>query len=191
MPLGLHCRPELRAESSAQTAERAEKFAELKVEIEQAKADPETESRLIGILHKAQNLFGYLERPVMEFIAEEMRIPTAHIWGVATFYHYFNLTPRGRHTISVCLGTACYIKGAEKILETIKQELAIETGGTSADNLFTLAGTWCLGACGLAPVIIIDDKIHGELTPAKMRTLLKQYRKAAAAEKAKEGERKA
>lgn len=171
--------------------ERAVKLAELKSEIEKAKADPETESRLIGILHKAQNLFGYLERPVMEFIAEEMGIPTAHIWGVATFYHYFNLTPRGRHTIAVCLGTACYIKGAEKILETIKKELAVETGGTSADGLFTLAETRCLGACGLAPVIMIDDKIHGDLTPQKMRALLKQYGKAAAAGKTKEGEQQA
>lgn len=173
------------------TTERAGKFAALKIEIEKATADPETESRLIGILHKAQGLFGYLERPVMEFISEEMRIPTAHIWGVATFYHFFNLTPRGRHTISVCLGTACYIKGAEKILEAIRKELAVEAGGTSADGLFTLAETRCLGACGLAPLVMIDEKIHGELTPHKLRTLLKQYRKAAASGRAKEGEKKA
>lgn len=182
---GCGCHPDSCQGTIAMTPERTGKFAELKAAIEEAKADPEIESRLIGILHKAQNLFGYLEEPVMELIAEEMRIPTAHIWGVATFYHFFNLTPRGRHTISVCLGTACYIKGADKILDSIKKELGVGPGGTSADGLFTLAETRCLGACGLAPLVMIDEKIHGELTTAKMRTILKQYRKAAEAEKTK------
>jgi NADH:ubiquinone oxidoreductase subunit E len=108
-----------------------------------------------------------------------MNIPTAHIWGVATFYHYFKLKPTGKHSISVCLGTACYVKGAGEILDTIKHELKIDFGQTTDDNLFTLQEARCLGACGLAPVVMVDDKIYGELTPKKTVDLLNTYRKAA------------
>jgi len=135
------------------------------------------ESQLIAILHKAQSLYGYLDRAVMDEIALAMQIPTAHIWGVATFYHYFNLTPRGKHVISVCLGTACFVKGAEEIVRTIKEDLGVGFGETTPDKLFTLQETRCLGACGLAPVMMIDDKIYGELTPKKTLEILKGYRK--------------
>jgi len=145
-----------------------------------------SESNLITILHKAQELFGHLDRTVMDTVAYYMNIPTAHIWGVATFYHYFNLSPRGKHLISICLGTACYIKGAEEVLDAIKRDLSIEIGGTSSDGLFTLAEARCLGACGLAPVIMIDEKIYGSLTPAGVIQVLKTYKKAAAAAAKKE-----
>ncbi len=160
------------------TTTQIEKMAELKSFMEGMKTKPHPESGLIAILHKAQNLFGYLNKEVMDEIAIEMNIPTAHIWGVATFYHYFSLTPKGEHTISVCLGTACYVKGAEEILDTIKEELKIKMGETTPDNLFTLLETRCLGACGLAPVVMIDDKIYGELTPKKIIAILKTYKKA-------------
>ena len=96
---------------------------------------------------------------------------------MATFYHYFNLKPKGKYTISVCLGTACYVKGAEEILETLKQELKIGLGETSEDNLFSLQETRCLGACGLAPVMMVADKIYGALTPKRVIEVIKMYRK--------------
>ena len=140
------------------------------------------ESYLIAVLHKAQDLYGYLPGETMDQIAEKMQIPTAHIWGVATFYRYFNLEPIGRHTISVCLGTACYVKGVEKILDTLKKELGIDIGQTTEDMLFTLQWARCLGACGIAPVIMIDEKIYGELDSKKTIDIINQYRKAAAKE---------
>jgi NADH:ubiquinone oxidoreductase subunit E len=156
------------------------KMAELKEFINSCKDKENPDSFLIGVLHKAQSIYGFLPQNVMDEVAQEMQIPTAHIWGVATFYHYFNLTPPGKHVVSVCLGTACYVKGAEQILEAIKNELHIGMGGITEDGLFSLQPARCLGACGLAPVVMIDDKIHGELTPRKTIELLSQYRKEAA-----------
>jgi len=156
-----------------------EKLAEIRAFIEQAKTREHPESHLIAVLHKAQELYGYLPIEAMDTVAEAMQIPTAHIWGVATFYHYFNLKPPGKHVISICLGTACYVKGAGEILEAIKGELNIDIGGVTEDRLFSLAPARCLGACGLAPVVMIDDKIHGDLTPKKMVQLIKEYRKRA------------
>ena len=141
------------------------------------------DSYLIAVLHRAQKLFGYLPREVMDHVAGKMGIPAAHIWGVATFYHYFNLTPPGRYTISVCLGTACYVKGAGQVLEAIKEELGIDVGETTDDGMFSLQGARCLGACGLAPVVMIEDKIHGDLTGKKVVELLKAYRKQVQNEK--------
>lgn len=138
------------------------------------------ESYLIAVLHKAQELFGYVPREIMDEVAEVLQIPTAHIWGVATFYHYFNLEPIGRHVISVCMGTACYVKGAQKVLDVLKKELDIEVGKTTEDKLFTLQEARCLGACGIAPLIMIDDKIYGELDTKKTVEVINQYRKAAA-----------
>lgn len=159
--------------------EKDERYRELKEYMERIKIQEHPESYLIAILHKAQGIFSYLNKEVMDEIAAFMSIPTAHIWGVATFYHYFNLKPTGKYTISVCLGTACYVKGAEDILNTIKQELKIDFGQTSEDGLFTLQEARCLGACGLAPVVMIEGKIYGELTPRKTQQLLQQYRKQA------------
>jgi len=157
------------------------KKEELRSFMAEIKAGPRPESSLISILHKAQGLYGYLSKEVMDEVAHAMQIPTAHIWGVAAFYHYFNLVPQGEHTISICLGTACYIKGAGEILEKIKEELKIGIGETTQDNMFTLAEARCLGACGLAPVMMIDGKIYGELTTKKVVEILNSYRKAAQA----------
>ena len=144
-----------------------EKTIELKTFIKECKLRDHPDSQLISILHKAQELYGYISEDVMNEISIDMNIPTAHIWGVATFYHYFCLKPRGKHLISVCLGTACYVKGIGEILDEIRKELRIDIGQTSEDGLFTLQEARCLGACGLAPVIMIDDKIYGSLTPKK------------------------
>lgn len=153
------------------------KMTELRAFMAEARKRDHPESNLIAILHKAQSLYGYLEKSVMTEIALAMDIPTAHIWGVATFYHFFNLKPRGKHVISVCLGTACYVKGADDILRAIQNELKIDIGQTTPDKLFTMQETRCLGACGLAPVMMIDDKIYGDLTPKKTVEIIKSYRK--------------
>lgn len=156
-----------------------DKMDELRVFIDEVNQKPYSESYLIAVLHKVQSIYGYLPQDVMDEVAEKMRIPTAHIWGVATFYHYFNLKPIGRHVVSVCMGTACYVKGSDRILTAIKKHLGIEVGGTTDDRLFTLQEARCLGACGIAPVIMVDDKIYGELDAQKTIDILNQYRKAA------------
>ncbi|MCL2484758.1 MAG: NADH-quinone oxidoreductase subunit NuoE [Endomicrobia bacterium] len=152
------------------------KQKELKNYIEQYLKKEDGDSYLIAVLHKAQELYGFLSRETMEFVAQEMNIPTSTIWGVATFYHYFNLKPRGKYIISVCMGTACYVKGAAEIMGALKEELGIKEGETTKDMLFTLQEARCLGACGLAPLIMINGKIHGDLTPKKIAELIKEYR---------------
>lgn len=156
-----------------------QKLAQVKEFIAEVRTKEYPDSYLIAVLHRTQELYGYLPTDVMDEISQEMAIPTAHIWGVATFYHYFNLTPPGEHVISVCLGTACYVRGAGEILQTIKDELKIDVGEVTEDGLFSLQPARCLGACGLAPVVMIDETIHGELTPKKATQLLNQYRKQA------------
>jgi NADH:ubiquinone oxidoreductase subunit E len=136
-----------------------------------------SESNLIAILHHAQGIFGNLNSQIIDEISVIMNIPTAHIWGVATFYHFFKLKPQGKNIISVCLGTACYVKGADKVMDTVKKELKIEMGETSEDGVFTLQETRCLGTCGLAPVMMINDKVYGELTQKKVIEILNLYRK--------------
>ncbi|HON91145.1 MAG TPA: NADH-quinone oxidoreductase subunit NuoE [Sedimentisphaerales bacterium] len=167
----------------ATLATHEEKLAELKAHMTELQKQENPHSQLISILHKAQELYGYLPTQVMDEIALTMGIPTAHIWGVATFYHYFKLTPPGRYEIALCLGTACYVKGAAQILQVIKDELKIDVGGVTEDGVFSLAPARCLGACGLAPVAMIGEKIHGELTPKKIVQILKDYRKQAEKDK--------
>lgn len=164
-------------------ATQEEKLVELREFIAEIQTRENPHSYLISILHKAQALYGYVPTHVMDEVAEMMGIPTAHIWGVATFYHYFKLTPPGRYEIAICLGTACYVKGAAEILQAIKDELKIDVGGVTEDGLFSLAPARCLGACGLAPVVMIGEKIHGDLTPKKMVQVIKEYRKQAEKEK--------
>jgi len=162
-----------------ETVTDEQKRAQIKAFIAEVKDREHSDSYLIAVLHKTQDLYGYLPTEAMDAIAEQMGIPTAHIWGVATFYHYFNLNPPGQHVISICLGTACYVKGAGQILDVLKDELKIDVGQVTDDGLFSLQPARCLGACGLAPVVMIDDKIHGDLTPKKMIQILNQFRKRA------------
>ena len=161
------------------TVATPEKTQELKDFIAKTQGWDHPDSHLIGVLHKAQEIYGYLSKETMDLVAQEMRIPTAHIWGVATFYHYFKLSPPGRHQISLCLGTACYVKGAAQVMEALKEDLGVEVGQTTADGLFTLQEARCLGACGLAPVCMIDDKVYGELTPKRIADIIARYRKEA------------
>jgi NADH-quinone oxidoreductase E subunit len=136
---------------------------------------PKERDSLIPILHKAQDLFGFLPIDVQEHVAKALGLPVSEVLGVVTFYHYFTMQPRGRHTVNVCLGTACYVRGAKKVVEALTQELGIKMGETTEDRRFSLTAQRCFGACGLAPVIMINDDVHGRVTPKKVAAILAQY----------------
>eukprot|EP01155_Anaeramoeba_flamelloides_P029478 Anaeramoba_flamelloidesa85230_27.p2 GENE.a85230_27~~a85230_27.p2 ORF type:complete len:158 (+),score=3.81 a85230_27:76-549(+) len=121
-------------------------------------------SALIETLHTAQETFGYLENEVLKFIARRLKLPFSKVYGVATFYHFFRLKPKGKHTAVVCTGTACYIKGAQKIVETLEDKFDIKAGETTPDNLLSLLTARCVGSCSLAPIAIYDDKPVGNLS---------------------------
>ncbi len=129
----------------------------------------------IPILQKAQERFGYLPRPVLERIGRKMNIPVSRLFGLATFYAQFKLKPRGRNIIRVCKGTACHIQGGQKIGERIQELLGIEVGQTTSDLCFTLEEVACIGACALAPVMMINDEPYGRLTPDRIKAILGQY----------------
>ncbi|MBO7572254.1 MAG: NADH-quinone oxidoreductase subunit NuoE [Bacteroidales bacterium] len=130
---------------------------------------------LINVLHKAQGHFGYLPAEVQEYIAECLQIPVAKVYGVVSFYSFFTMTPKGEHPINVCLGTACYVRGAEKVLDALKNELKIEVGQVTPDGKFSLNCLRCVGACGLAPVMSIGGKTYGRMTPEKVKEVLAEY----------------
>lgn len=130
---------------------------------------------LINILHSAQEIFGYLPREVQELVAAELHIPVSRVYGVVTFYSFFTMTPKGKYPISVCLGTACYVRGAEKVMDEFKRQLEIKVGETTPDGLFSLDCLRCVGACGLAPVVTIGKKVYGRITPEKVREILSEY----------------
>lgn len=144
-----------------------------------------SESLLIATLHMVQDHFGHLGPGHLEAVAQLMQIPLAKVTGVATFYHYFRLQPRGRFLINVCLGTACYVKGAEKVAQKLMDELGIHFGETSKDGVFSLESTRCVGTCGLAPVVMIGEEVHGPLAPGQVPALLETYLARAAEEMAK------
>jgi NADP-reducing hydrogenase subunit HndA len=131
---------------------------------------------LINVLHKAQGLVGYLPAEVQEVIAKELNVSVAHVYGVVTFYSFFTMTPKGEHPISICLGTACYVRGADKVLEEFKRILNIQVGETSADGRFSLSCLRCVGACGLAPVVMVGDKVYGRVSPDGVKDIVAEYR---------------
>ncbi|MFA9424093.1 MAG: NADH-quinone oxidoreductase subunit NuoE [Sedimentibacter sp.] len=131
---------------------------------------------LMQTMHQAQEIFGYLPIEVQKFISVELNIPLAEIYGVATFYTQFSIEPKGKHKIGVCLGTACYVKGSQEILEKLSKELNIKVGQTTEDNEFTLDATRCLGCCGLAPVMMIDGDVYGKLEAKKIPDILAKYK---------------
>ncbi|WP_090039031.1 NADH-quinone oxidoreductase subunit NuoE [Clostridium frigidicarnis] len=134
------------------------------------------ESALIGVLHKAQGMFGYLDEEIQKFIADKLEIPVSKVYGVVTFYSYFTTEPKGKYVISVCTGTACFVRGAGEILEEFKKELNIKEGETTQDNLYTLDTLRCVGACGIAPVVSVNDKVYGQFTKSQVKTLLSELR---------------
>jgi NADH:ubiquinone oxidoreductase subunit E len=148
--------------------------------IDEAKKSPEpTESQLIAVLHAVQEHFGYLSPETMDAVAYLMGIAAAKVSGVATFYHYFRFTKSGKFVISVCMGTACYVKGGEDILNKFRHELGIEIKETTSDGIFSLEEARCLGTCALAPVVKIGNDVHSQVTPDQVPALIEHYMKLA------------
>jgi len=130
---------------------------------------------LIEILHTAQELFGYLDTDCLKYVGHALRVPASRVYGVATFYNFFTLRPRGAHTCVVCLGTACYVKGTDAILSAIQRTHHVEVGGTTEDGSLSLVTARCLGACGLAPAMVLDADIVGGMTPEKALARLDEW----------------
>lgn len=147
-----------------------QKFVELDAYIDSIE---EREGALISILHKSQELFGYLPQEVQLHIARKLDIPAAKVNGVVTFYSYFSEEPKGEHVVSLCMGTACFVRGAEDILQEFEGKLKIKAGETTPDGRFTLDVLRCVGACGLAPVVTIDGRVHGRVRKEQVADLLK------------------
>ncbi|MDL2211787.1 NAD(P)H-dependent oxidoreductase subunit E [Erysipelotrichaceae bacterium OttesenSCG-928-M19] len=133
------------------------------------------ESSLINVLHRAQHLFGYLPRNVQIHVAEKLNIPVAKVYGVVSFYSFFTDTPRGENIVQVCLGTGCFVKGADKVMESFEKELNIKAGETTENMEFTLSGVRCVGACALAPVVLINDKVFTHVDPSNVKQILEDY----------------
>jgi NADP-reducing hydrogenase subunit HndA len=129
---------------------------------------------LINVLHKVQEHFGYLPAEIQEIVAYELGVSVAKVYGVVTFYSFFTMLPKGKHPISICTGTACYVRGAEKVLEEFKKELGIKVGETTADGKFSLNCLRCVGACGLAPVVMVGDKTYGRVAPEEVKNILNE-----------------
>lgn len=152
------------------TPEQVEKLTEI---IAKHKGKP---GGLIPVLEEAQVALSYLPLSVQKKIAEELNLPLSRVYGVVTFYSFFTMTPRGKHTVRICLGTACYVRGGKAIAETVKKEFGIEEGETTPDRMFTLETIRCLGACGLGPVLVVNDDVHGRIKPSKVKEILSQYK---------------
>jgi NADH:ubiquinone oxidoreductase subunit E len=147
--------------------------------IDECRRDPQPESQLIAVLHRVQAKYGYLNAAHLDAVAQLLQVPAAKVSGVASFYHFFRLQPRGKFIISVCLGTACYVKGADRVAQRLINELGITWGETSKDGLFSLEAARCVGTCGLAPVVVIDGQVHGEVNADQIPVILGKYLKKA------------
>lgn len=151
------------------TSEQAAKLAEV------IAAHKDQPGAVIPVLHEAQKIYGYLPIEVQTMIAEGLDVPLAEIYGVVTFYAQFSLNPKGKYNIGVCLGTACYVKGSNLILEKVKEILGIEVGECTPDGLFSIEATRCIGACGLAPVMTVGEDVYGKLVVDDVEGILKKY----------------
>lgn len=151
-----------------------ENIKKLKQVIEKHK---DTKGAVMPVLHEAQKLFGYLPIEVQTIISEGLNVPLAEIYGVVTFYSQFTLIPKGQYQVGVCLGTACYVKGSKAILDRVKEKLNIQVGGTTADRKFSLQATRCIGACGLAPVMTVNEDVYGRLKASDVEGIIDKYMK--------------
>ena len=158
-------------------ADEAEILQRLDAVLEEYK---DRDGALIPVLQIAQAMFGYLPEPALKLIAERLGKPFSEVAGVVGFYHFFSTEPRGRHLVRVCLGTACYVRGGKDVLEALKGVLKVDVGRTSEDRMFTLDVGRCFGACGLAPVIMVDDQVHQGVKPAQVGGILQHYREGGA-----------
>ena len=160
-------------EVSAAMSNHNEKYEKL---AEVIQAHKEQKGALMPVLQEAQNIFGCVSEDVQKIIAEGLGVTLSEVYGVATFYSQFSLQPKGKYVCGVCLGTACYVKGSQAVLDKLCEELEINAGDTTKDGKFTVQATRCLGACGLAPVMMINDDVFGRLTPAEIPGILEKYK---------------
>ncbi len=142
------------------------------------------EGELINVLHQVQSKLGYLPAEVQEVIARELTMSVAKVYGVVTFYSFFTMLPQGKHPISICMGTACYVRGAEQVLVEFKRQLNIEVGQTSPDGKFSLSSLRCVGACGLAPVVTVGEKVYGRVSPQQVNKIIAEYQEGCEAKTA-------
>ncbi len=126
------------------------------------------EGALIEVLHHAQGIYGYLPQELQLHIAKALNLPPANVYGVVSFYSYFTSVPKGKYKINVCLGTVCFVKGSDKILEEFEKQLGIKSGETTEDLMFSIEGLRCVGACGLAPVVVVNEKVFGQVKPEQV-----------------------
>jgi NADH:ubiquinone oxidoreductase subunit E len=155
-------------------AARAALTTEIVALIDRCRASRHAESGLIRVLHAVQAHFGHLGARQLDAVAQLLQVPAAKVTGVATFYHYFRLHPRGKYVVNVCTGTACYVKGADRIAARFREELGIDFGQTTADGRFSLESTACVGTCGLAPVVMINDRVFPNVSPDRVPALLEE-----------------
>ncbi|BEP29164.1 NADH-quinone oxidoreductase subunit NuoE [Helicovermis profundi] len=166
-------KPELQLETMSVKNLSKEKLNELQSYIDTL---DDKQGSLIHVLHKAQHLFGFLPKEVQLFVARRLDLPAAKVFGVVSFYSYFTQKPVGKHVISVCMGTACFVKGAENIIDVFKDELGIKVGETTEDKMFTLKDIRCIGACGLAPVVMIGEKVFGHVKKEDVIDIISSYK---------------
>lgn len=131
---------------------------------------------IITVLRECQDVVGYLPVPLLDYIGQGMNLPRSEVYGVASFYALFSMTPKGRHTIKICLGTACYVKGIKEVVSRLENKYNVKEGGTTEDRRFSLQGVRCLGACGLAPVVVVGQDTHGDVTSDKIIDIVEQYK---------------
>jgi NADH:ubiquinone oxidoreductase subunit E len=171
----------------AEKATESELIARLDEVLSEYRGKP---GALIPVLQIAQGIYGHLPEKALKRIALALGKSYSEVAGVVGFYSFFSTTPRGRHLVRVCMGTACYVRGGKQVLETLKQELAIDVGGTTPDGLFSLEVARCFGACGLAPTIMIDEEVHQRVKPLKLRAILDGYRNGSAKGQAEKARKK-
>jgi NADP-reducing hydrogenase subunit HndA len=147
-------------------------FKELDAFIDQL---PTKEGHLVTALHKAQSLFGYLPEEVQRHVADQMDVPVVHVYGVVSFYTFFTMVPKGKYPIAVCMGTACFVKGADKVTDAFKQQLGVEVGEVTPDGKFSLDLLRCVGACALAPVVMVGDRVFGNVTTDQVKSILASF----------------
>lgn len=136
---------------------------------------PDRKGNLISILHEVQSEFNYLPEDALRYISRRLEIPITRLYSIATFYHFFSLKPKGRHTVNVCLGTACHVKGSERILRTVETTLEVMEGETTTDMRFTVGAVRCVGACSLAPVMVVNKETHGKVNAKQVPNILNKY----------------
>ena len=148
-------------------------FRELDVFIDSLETQ---EGSLISVLHKAQGIFGYLPREIQEYVADKLNESLANVYGVVSFYSFFTMVPKGEHAVSVCMGTACYVRGAGKVLDEFQKQLGIKSGETSTDGKFSIDALRCVGACGIAPVVLVGEKVYKKVEVKEVKKIIDEYK---------------